>query len=760
MLAACALLLGGCDLGPKTLSPDLEVTTNLPLLDETIDIGKHISEADSILVNPDNPNELLLRIREENIDLGNNGTIGQDRLDTQDQAPQTVGAPAGAIHLDDVPPTVARVQLTDVDPRLGSLPPGTVTLPAASLPAAKQQITFQSIKQVTFSQTSTPSVNRLRLSLRNRTPLAMDTVRIILSASGDTLPTGQVKDVIGQAILVGVAKGDSAVAPDIDLAGKTLANPSYLVTRVRLAATTTTKAELTAAYFNVVADMTPLEVESAWAQIPPQEYSRDRFISFTNEKLQLIRVDLADLGLPGMNEFRLVIRNDMETDINLTYDLPDFAIPHAPVSVAGGAINVVRPGDYASARIFMPAGATTNILFDLDGARLANAKALGQPVSQVEIGLDVQIVGTGASFANIRATDSVAVMADLSTLAIQSVEGRVPADQPPIVATIDPFTLSVEDAGVPAGLQGFQARALTMSMLMTALSTRVTADADLMVEVLGAGGVPRASYHWESSRKIEPGVQQRFTISQDSLDAQNHSPIDIVNAMLDDIFATDSSSARVSGQVDIRGDVRLVRDSSRIEIPEVSIAAPLIFNVTSAQTFDAKGEGEAGFEVDLDSSVREDVIPHVMAATLVAEVENYFPIGGTVVVFASPDSLFLRLRAQYPAEDRAPVATIPGAMPAGATIADEAGAIAQNAVFKLFTVTMPEPQRLPNGAVDYAHPGKAVIEVTLDDEIQLFKYRELYLLPRIQLVTAPGLVQLRPQDYVKVNAWVQFKAKT
>ena len=233
----------------------------------------------------------------------------------------------------------------------------------------------------------------------------------------------------------------------------------------------------------------------------------------------------------------------------------------------------------------------------------------------------------------------------------------------------------------PAGLTGLAARRITVELGCHRgenMGWMQTSGWSLLFR--SGGRAPRGARipkrFAAASTQIEPPNPR----DQDSLDAFGNSPVDIINAALNNLFANGQTKVEVSGNVNIRGEIILVRDSSRVDVKDVRVESPLKFTVPQL-TFDAKAETEEGFEIDIDESVRNDLVPRARSATLVADVENHFPMGAALVVFASPDPLFSSLRTLYPASAKTPVAQIPDTLriPQGGPVTGEADAIARKA---------------------------------------------------------------------------------
>jgi len=778
-LAAGALALAGpgCDL-PKTLTPDVQLTTSLPLLDEEIQIGDRVTRANSVRVNPGDPEEFQLHFERDTVELGENGRVGGDRMAVPDQVPQFVSDSVGSIKLDDQPPTsTPSVTLEELIPALKTMPDSAMPfrLLRTRLPTSKEPISFENIRRVTFVDASSPDTNRIVFSFANHLPLPLGPVEVYLSTSGDTVATtdgspGVVKDVVQQVVIERIMPGDSVVAEPIDLAGKTLTSPSYVITRAEIQGGEATANQLKDGYFVATVDISALVVASANAKIPRQSFGFEKSISFENQKLQLINVDLTGNSRADTNRFALNLRNQLPTDVVVRYSLPDLTIPRPPVTGAS-LLSDVKSGtggpNYAEATLDIAAKSNKLIVFDLAGTNLGSSVSRGKPMDQLQIGVVTTIKSTD-EFVDIMSSDSVRVDADMSALAIRRVDGRIP-DGDPLRVQIKPFRFEVTQ-DVPSGLEAFHAQEIAVDLLIAAYDVTVTADADIKLTVFAQDDVtPLMGYRRVISREIRDGTKIRFALTQDSIGADGHSPTQVINATLDNIFGHGRSAMEFSGEITVRGDVMLVRDLSRLEVSDVTVDSPLKFTVP-AVTFDGtEGDKDPGYEVDVGQSVRDDIVPRSDSLTLVADVENHFPVGGTLVMFASSDSTFSALRTQYPAAQKTLVSQIPEMIavpPESVTgtkaevIAKEDSAVHHRVVFKLFTITMPEPGRLSDGTVDDANPGRADVTVALRDEIKLFGYEHLYLLPRVQLLDEPGLVQLTPQDYVKIAVWAQFSGTT
>jgi hypothetical protein len=762
--ATLAFVGVGCEM-PSSIDPSVEIAMNLPLLDKRIELGEEIdSSSTDILENPLNPGQLQIHLAKDEIDLGDDGKIGGDRLSVSDQAADDIIANVGLINVDDVDPeTTPSQRFADLAPDVvGGLPPiSTIpTLPGQTLPKNTEPVDFKSIQAVTFTTSEDPNLNRVDISVANHLPMALGPIEVFLSNTGDTTAAGEILDVYAQVSIPVVAAGDSVTADPFLLNGVTVRSPTYVVTQaVTQPATNVPTAELVDGYFTTTVDISALQVESAVAKIPAQKFERTESVNFASDRIDLIKVDLAEVANSDSNRFILRLENGINTDIDLAYDIPDFTISRTP-AINVGRLEDLSPGsDWSNARLHLSAGEVVEIEYDLDGAVIQNASTLGGVISDLQVLLTVDILGTGEEFVDIKSTDSVLVLTDVSALAIRRVDGRIPADNP-ISINIDPFELSV-DMKAPDGIKAIHAQAISTTINFIAESAQVDAEVRLIMDVTDVGGNSTASYERVIRSQISPGTVVSFKTTEDSVGVNGNYPLDVLNAMMDNVFEANTGTIELRGEVVMRGPVMLIRDESRIEVRDMVIDAPLQFDVP-ALTFDAKSDSSNAFDLDLSEGVRNDLIPHVIGAAMVVDLENHFPLGGELVMFLSPDPLLSRLRSDYPAEAQTPVGSIPSVIPTSVSISDTASVKSENAVYKLFSVTLPEPTRLANGSVDHSQPGDSTVIISLDeDELQLFSIGPtVYLLPRIQLEDAPGIVQLKADDYLDVSIWMQLKAST
>ena len=764
--------LSGCDT-PATLNPDIQMTISMPLMDERMAIGEEIAKADSIRLNPSDETQFQINMREENLELDSNGDVGTDRLNIDAQEPQTVSSKVGLIDVDDVPPeTTPRVMFAELMPSLEALSapyPPTLPVDAATAPKSIEEVNYDNFRYATFSDQTSTTLNKLRMSIANQSPFTLGPVTVYFSSTGDTSATGEVlNQVIPPVVFDTVAPYDSISATDVDLAATTVYGHMYIVTEVTNQAGTISpvpdgtgaRSDIKESYLTITTDISALEVQSAEAKIPNQDFENDRVIDFDSPKLNLYNASLTDLGIPGINKLTLEIRNTLPVDVNLHYELPDFAIPETPVQGAS-FVTPTTPGNYASAALDIPANQLTTIEFELDNAVMQ--KPGGGLIDELGINLHTSVIGTGDEFAVLVDTDSISVRAYVHTLAIERVDGRVPDGQP-ITVDIDSFELEIDEADMPEGLSGMQASDISVDMQIVTHNVAATVDAMLDMTVYEPGNqTPKANYTRNYNISIGDGTVIQYIATQDSQGVHGNFPTDIINATLDNLFSEQSARIVVGGQVTVTGDVTLVRNQSRMEIPYVSVTSPLKFIVPGGLTFDAYAAEEEAEDLNMDQSTKDDMIPRAEQATLFVEMENHFPIGGVLVLYASSDPYFTRLRTDYPADDRDDISTIPAMMPATADIANEAQSVQENAIFELFRVPLPEPTRLADGSVDHDNPGvnEQPIEISLDDEMQLFAYENLYLLPRVQLnQSGDQLIQLRPDDYLQVSAMMFLTASS
>ncbi|HRS96448.1 MAG TPA: hypothetical protein P5179_14355, partial [Candidatus Latescibacteria bacterium] len=186
LVFALAVALSGCDV-PKTLTPSVELSTSVPLMDERIEIGEEVAKVDSVQTVGSNPARFVISLNRDRVDLTDGGRIGSDQLRVDDQTPQSITAEMGLISVADVPPTTTPpVVLADLVPDIASMPPGNVPLaiPAYHLPTVKRAVDFSNFQQATFSSSSDQTLNRVVISLANDGPLPMGPVTIYVSTSG------------------------------------------------------------------------------------------------------------------------------------------------------------------------------------------------------------------------------------------------------------------------------------------------------------------------------------------------------------------------------------------------------------------------------------------------------------------------------------------------------------------------------------------------------------------------------------------------
>jgi hypothetical protein len=773
LISSAVLTISGCDT-PKTFSPDVQLTIGIPLMKETIEIGEEIEKADSIrVVDVDEEKEFQLHFSEEEIDLADDGAVGEDRLDVPAQTPEPVSSKVGLIKIDDVPAeTTDPTLLTEVVPALGDLEgvPPAMWPPSLSVPVTRgktivQQVEYENFSYVRFSETSSPTVNRIRVSIANRGSIDLGPVMVYLSSTGDTTLAGEVLDLIVAPIeFTDVDAGDSIAAPDVDLVGVTIHTPLFVLTKVTTKATTLSPIpdDILQGYVSVTTDITALEVEEARAKIPEQSFPLDTTVSFQSQDLDLKRVVLTEMpGVPALNELTLVLTNQLPVAAKVRYNLADFAIPKQPLE--GASLLAVSDSDYSSADIDIGSRQTARIVFDLDGATLARDD--GGVLDRLRISVGTTILDSGDDFVVINKDDSVRVDTDVSLLGIQTVEGSIPADRP-IEIALDAFSLEVEEDKIPAGLDGLKVVKAAISTRINTFGTTASIDADLRLGVLEDGAADSTIYHWLFSREIAGNTVLDLSVDQDDLYTSGGvtiGPLDIVNGIISNVFKSGSGAIDVCGTVKITGDIKLERGESRFELPFVNMDAPLGFDIPPGLTFDGKSATDGAFEIDLGDDAKEDFIPRVKTGQIFAEVESYFPIGGTLVMYASSDSTFSRLRSAYPAANRDLVTSIPTAMPSTAAIGNEAASVAEKAVFELFRIELPVAGRTADGSVDPTKPGVTTdpIVVTLNDEIQLFGYGEMYILPRIQLSSSSsGVAKLSPSDHLNLTIMMFAEATT
>ena len=765
-LAVLVTAFAGCE-SPKTFAPDVEMTMGIPLLAENMVIGNEILKADSVRVNPKDSTQMQIYFAKDNLHLRNDGYIGQDRLDILQQERQTSSYEVGLIQVDDVPPEGSgEIMLTEVVPGLSSIPPGSGTVPFAgtTLPLRKDTASFRTFRSATFSDVSVVGLNRLRMSFANRSPFLMENVTIYLSTTGATNPDGTpVEDdlLIAPVVFPSVTAGDSLTSDPIALANVSVPGVFYTMFELDVATGNIPSDEIPDSYVRVVTDLTALEVTDAETQLPSQRFVKTREIGFASTDLDLYRVILADQGLSYVNVYEFNISNTLPTTVQVHYQLPNFL--HIPKAPEGDVWSLVpdNTDNYSAGAISAGPDQTLQIRFLLDGARFESTTSFA--LDKLTITFEVDVQSSGDEFVQVNENDGVELESFISQLAIERVEGRVP-DGKPIEVQIEPFEMNVEEASLPAGLSGLQATNIDVAMDIATAGFTATMYADLNMRVYNTETMQLAAfYEREISEDIGLSSVMSYRLTKDSTGAQNNSPLDIINATLDNMFGSGSSTIELEGLVSVTGTVTLIRDTSRIHIPEISVTSPMKFQVPPAMTFDAKSETDDGFNPGLSESVKNDFIPRTVRATLFGELTNYFPSGGTLVMFASPDPLFTRLRSEYPAENQDDLLTIPDVIPANVPYGDEFTATQVGAVFKLFTVELPIPTLLPNGTVDPDNPGvlDTPLQVVLDDELALFEYENLYLLPRIQLVQdGTTEIALGANDRLELSLMMFLTART
>ncbi len=766
LLGVLLSALAGCE-SPNTFAPDLEMTMGIPLLAEEVQVGERILKADSVRVVPEDSSRMEIFFAQEDVQVRNDGYIGQDRLDIAPQDRQTSSYEVGLIEIGDVPPENSEpIYFEDVVPGLGSIPPGQTAIPfgGTDVPVSSEELAFDNFQSATFSDESTTGLNRLRLSVANRSPFMLQDVVVYISSTGATNPDGSpVQDdlLIDPVTFTSVAAGDSATSAPVALANLTIPGTIHMMYEMSIAAGTIPTAEIPGSYVRLTTDITALEVIEATAQLPQQDFERTREIEFTSAELDLHLVTLADLGLDYVNIYDFTLSNTLPVNVSIHYQLPNFL--HIPKAPTGDVASLIpdNTDNYSRGTIFAAPNQTLNIKFLLDQARFESTT--GFALDEISITFNVNIEGSGDQFVQIEQDNGIELISEISQLSIKRVEGAVPPAKP-IEVEIEPFELSVDESGLPAGLSGLHATDMAVGMDIQTEGFTSTMYTDLKMRVFDYETMTQSAfYERELSVEIELGTEMRYRVTKDSLGAQSNSPIDIINATLDNMFDAGQSTINLEGFVRVTGVVTLIRDESRIQIPRMSIRAPMRFELPAAITFDAKSETDEAFNPGLSDEVRNDFIPRTQRATIFAEIENHFPSAGTLVMYASPDPYFTKLRQQYPADNQDDVSTIPDRIPATAQFSNEAASVAEGAVFELFTVELPEPTLLADGSVDPENPGITTdpVEVQLDDELALFGYDNIYLLPRIQLrYDSSPVIHLRPDDHLKLSLMMFLTAQT
>ncbi len=774
-LAVAALVVVGLGCDPKIIK-DVEFSTNLPLLSEEIELGDKIANADSIRRSPSDTTQLELYLVNADVTLSDGGRIGQDKLRVESQPTESYGAKVGAIRVDDVPPVAAApVMLTDLIPDLpdflqAAVPSDkdiNVTVPGQVLPTNIETISFGDFTSATFSDVGGTDTNSIVISLNNASPFPIGPVDIYLSATGDTAANGDVLDVVLQIPFTTIPANSTVASEPQSLGGATLPSPAYTLTKTTVPEATVRLGDLDNAHFIVTRDISALRISSGTATVQPQSFTSSETLPFTSTRLDLIDVTLAGITGPLANRYTLSFSNLLPTTVEVTYSLPDFRIPNPPTASGGGSVVPVVANEYNSALITVSKSQALVVTIDLAGAKLANWSSPGSAMDNVQIGLNIDLLGSGGEHVTVSENDELSITTELAALEIQEVNGRVPVSQPPITVDIDPFDLELKEDALPSGLDGLEAHGVSLQLDMSAYNTRVTADADLLVTVRSPSGAPLVEYNRTVSEQLDTVSTHTLILDQDSKDDEGDSPLDVINRSLENLFSVRETKIEVAGKVSITGDLRLVREGggisgSRISIDRWSIASPLRFTVP-ALTFDARNEDQDGFDIALTEGVRKDIMPKISTMTLKGEVENYFPLGGAIVLFLSSDPRFTALRDVYPADAKTNLTDIPPVIPEGVDITDSTQAMTSGAVWMLAAPTsLPEPTpRKADGSVDPDHPGLATITVAPDaDAIRTLGHRKLYLLPRVQLQQPPGVVSLRANDFLKVSLWMQIAGQT
>jgi len=765
-LGIAVLALAGCE-SPNTFAPDVEMTMGIPLLDERIEIGERVLKADSVRLSPDDPTQMQIYFEQTNVEIRDDGYIGQDRLDVAPQDRQTSSYEVGLIEIDDIPPESSDpIYLTETFPALNNIPVGVDSVPFSGnvVPMRSQDLTFEKFETATFSDQAGPGLNRLRISFANRSPLHFSDVSIYLSSTGNTNTDGSpVMDdlLIDPVTFLAVAPAESLISDPEPLANITIPGTIYLMYEMTADAGNIPSDKIPGAYIRLVTDITGLEVTSAKAAVPPQDFSKTREIEFASTELDLYKVVLADMGVDYQNVYEFNLTNTLPTNVDIHYQLPNFLhIPKAPA----GDVATLEPDNtdnYSSGTIHAAPNQTLQIKFLLDGATFESQTSFA--LDKVSITFTVNIRGSDGNYVQIDQNDGLELESFINQLAIARVEGRVPDDKP-IEQPIAPFDMDIDEDRLPAGLSGLKVTNIAVEMDVNTQAFTSTFYTDMKMRVNEpVSGTQTAFYEREISEQLTLNKSVHYRLSKDSIGTQGNSPVDIINATLDNLFDSGESTINVEGSLTVTGEVTLVRDSSRVQIPDMTLLAGMQFEVPASITFDAKSETNNGYNPGLSDEVRNDFIPRTVKATMFAEIENHFPSGGTLVMFASPDPLFKKLRREYPAENQDDVLTMPDKIPGSVDYGDEVAAIRDSAVFKLFTISLPEPTLLPDGSVDPANPGRNTdpIEVLLDDELPVFEYENLYLLPRIQLRhDGPTVVQFRPSDHLKVSLMMFLTAQS
>lgn len=759
-----ALIVGGCDM-PKTFAPSVEIATNIPLLSDQFKIGEKIADAESIRENPFEPNELQIHFERDEVNLGDGGAVGGERLNIDAQEPDLLTAEVGVVKVDDVAPSYTpETRLDALAPEfVGQFPSGVIVplVPASNLPTSHEIITFDKFTSVTFSNSNKPTINNVVISFTNETPFTMGPVEIFLSNTGDTTATGEVSDVYAHVLITEIPPSETVHSDPIRLDNTTIASPTHVITRTAFqAATNVLSDDIRNGHFLTAVDISALEVIEAVAQIPAQEFSKSQSRSLAHDDLQLIEVELAEVSHPDTNRFVMVLTNDIAIPVNILFDIPDFSsIPHRPMTTGTGQLIPEDPNDWSRARIELGAKETIHIDYNLDGAVIRNSKTDRAPIRDLEVSLNVEILGTGDDFAYIKSTDAASVETSMSALAIQRVLGVVPVDNP-IVSEINEFDYVV-DEGMPEGISGIQAHRIRTALNISTYGLRGSATIRLNMSIDQQNpGDQTSSYESLIYADIDHGTVVPFVLTEDSLDAFGNSPIELINAMISNVFNRGYGRMLVNGEVSFRDTVEIIRDVSRIEIGDMTVETPLMFDVPTI-TFDTRSSDRDGFDLDLDEGVREDLIPRAKGMALIAHVRNHFPLGGRLTVYISPDPRFIELRNLYPASDQTPLNDIPITIPTDVDIGNLDEVVSRQAVHSLFTIELPEPQRLADGSADDENPGETTVLIMLSEpQIQLFTLENSYLLPRVQLTEEPGLVKLEADDFIDIDLWAQLKATT
>lgn len=601
VIAALLTLAAGCEIPTEPEAPSWEVEYNIPLLDQWIDLTDLLDEEEFSDFDGDS---LFFVEFEESLDpIGISDEISLSGIDQSVATTLgnfTVPAIAGqsvSVGLDQLVGAPVGIGTIPLIPDFGIPPNTTASFGASGLSGFSQVTIASGTMTVTVSNTARIPFDTLGVRLLDDGAGGAQILDLEVAPSGGTL------------------NHDDTRVLTPSLAGLSLSNNMTVEIYGHSPGGTNVTIDGSEA-IDVQVAMSDLTVSSATAEVGEIDFDHPDSFTLPDD----INITAATLA---SGTFTLTLDNQFDIPIELTIEMPN-------LTDAGGA-----PVTFF---LDTPALSQVSDVRDLSGYTLLPTDAGGD--SQI-IDMSINVYSPGSSGAEVTmaATDSISVLASMTDLILDSVQGIL--DSTTVDIAEESFDLASDSGNILDELRSVN---LTDVELELTVIHSIGFPANLNLTMIGEGGTPDP-VTLDIDFPLAAGSVAMPDTSVLLLNKDTSNIVDFLNAF--------PETVRYSGSFTIGDGVTVGTVSTSATLgADLRFSLPLAFDIVSPIEIELDKEFQADGLLDSEDmpvEFQEATLTYRLASTLGLNLEaGFYTAVDSSVVYTDPDVSFV-LALQYPA---------------------------------------------------------------------------------------------------------------